>query len=64
VGFRCRWAYFCLAAKVAKRPSARLLCDLLKLNGEIKRTRLRLKQLLILRHFRVAGIRLRNRWRD
>ena len=44
-------------------PGARLLGDLLTLNGEIKRTRLGLRHLLILRHFRAAGARLRNRRR-
>jgi len=37
-----------------------LLGDLLVFDGEIKRTRLRLRQLLILRHLQTAGARLRN----
>ena len=51
-------ALFCLATKETKMPGARLLGDLLALNGEIKRTRLRLRHLLILRHLQTAGARL------
>jgi len=61
--FAAARAYFCLAAKVAKRQSARSLGDLLVFDDEIKRTRLRLRQLLILRHLQTAGARLRNQAR-
>jgi len=46
--------------KKQKCLSARLLGDLLVFDGEIKRTRLRLRQLLILRHLQTAGARLHN----
>jgi len=56
--------------KKQKCPSAQSLGDLLVFDGDprpqaeqakqIKRTRLRLRQLLILRHLQTAGARLRN----